>query len=316
MISQQVYTGVGVHSGLPSKVELALTGKPGLKIFCNDTLLPIQPGKTSPPPLRSAWCTVAEVGGQSIYQWEHLLACLTPLSYLGIQVTLTGKEFPIGDGSASLWVESILKMGKDLLEPQYSLFSTPIQGQIKNSRGGQLNYTSSDCFEVWVKYRGLEFDTANHVHLDPTLHFSWPPKKKWEHIHTPEGNFPAENMEWEEVLTCRTFMLWKHWKNAFAMGRIRGVRENCGQGFVENESEWEEMCRWLGEKDPQSYPVFWGTRSPNFKESAGHKILDLLGDLAWLGPSLPKLKIELEGVGHAEHLQLLEELLSHDPYTL
>jgi UDP-3-O-acyl-N-acetylglucosamine deacetylase len=48
-------------------------------------------------------------------------------------------------------------------------------------------------------------------------------------------------------------------------------------------------------------------------EPARHKILDLLGDLCFAKPALPKVRLEIINGGHLSHRTILEKVL---PYAL
>jgi UDP-3-O-acyl-N-acetylglucosamine deacetylase len=46
------------------------------------------------------------------------------------------------------------------------------------------------------------------------------------------------------------------------------------------------------------------------EEPAMHKILDLIGDLSFARPALPKVRIEILNGGHACHREILKLVLS------
>ena len=47
------------------------------------------------------------------------------------------------------------------------------------------------------------------------------------------------------------------------------------------------------------------------EEPARHKILDLLGDIAFACPALPKLRIQVLNGGHTIHHKIMEKLLPY-----
>ena len=94
------------------------------------------------------------------------------------------------------------------------------------------------------------------------------------------------------VFQSRTFILENEYEQARRAGLLAGATESCG----------------LLVKSPADKSLY---RTP--EEPAMHKILDLLGDLSFACPALPKIRVEILNGGHASHHQILEEVL---PYLL
>jgi UDP-3-O-acyl-N-acetylglucosamine deacetylase len=94
------------------------------------------------------------------------------------------------------------------------------------------------------------------------------------------------------VFQARTFILEKEYEQAREAGLLAGATESCG----------------LLVKSPVDKSLY---RVP--EEPAMHKILDLLGDLSFACPALPKIRVEILNGGHASHHQILKEVL---PYLL
>ena len=91
------------------------------------------------------------------------------------------------------------------------------------------------------------------------------------------------------VFSARTFIFGDDYEAARASGLLSGVDESCG------------MLLGAG-RDP---------RYRMAEEPARHKILDLLGDLAFAVPALPKVRIQVLNGGHTIHHQILEKLLPY-----
>jgi UDP-3-O-acyl-N-acetylglucosamine deacetylase len=94
------------------------------------------------------------------------------------------------------------------------------------------------------------------------------------------------------VFQARTFILEKEYEQAREAGLLAGATESCG----------------LLVKSPVDKSLY---RVP--EEPAMHKILDLIGDLSFARPALPKIRVEILNGGHASHHQILKEVL---PYLL
>ncbi|MBQ7080694.1 MAG: UDP-3-O-acyl-N-acetylglucosamine deacetylase [Fibrobacter sp.] len=94
------------------------------------------------------------------------------------------------------------------------------------------------------------------------------------------------------VFAARTFILKNEFDEARKTGLLGGVDSSCG--LLLNDAEAKVPFR-VGD------------------EPARHKILDLLGDLCFIKPKLPKVRLEIINGGHLSHRTILEKVL---PYAL
>lgn len=91
------------------------------------------------------------------------------------------------------------------------------------------------------------------------------------------------------AFSARTFIFGDDYAKARADGLLAGVDESCGM-------------------------LLGGAEQPRYRmaeEPACHKILDLLGDLAFAVPALPKVRIQVLNGGHTIHHQIMEKLLPY-----
>ncbi len=91
------------------------------------------------------------------------------------------------------------------------------------------------------------------------------------------------------AFSARTFIFEEDYAKARAEGLLAGVDESCGM--------------LLGD-----------ARQPRYRmaeEPACHKILDLLGDLAFAVPALPKVRVQILNGGHTIHHKIMEKLLPY-----
>ena len=91
------------------------------------------------------------------------------------------------------------------------------------------------------------------------------------------------------AFSARTFIFGDDYAKARADGLLAGVDESCGM-------------------------LLGGAEQPRYRmaeEPACHKILDLLGDLAFAVPALPKVRIQVLNGGHIIHHQIMEKLLPY-----
>ena len=91
------------------------------------------------------------------------------------------------------------------------------------------------------------------------------------------------------VFQARTFILEKDYEQARCAGLLAVATESCGL-----------LVKTLADKS--LYRVA--------EEPAMHKILDLIGDLSFARPALPKVRIEILNGGHACHREILKLVLS------
>ena len=92
------------------------------------------------------------------------------------------------------------------------------------------------------------------------------------------------------VFSARTFIFEDDYAKARAEGLLAGVDETCGMLLGTSAGN----------------PVYRMAEEP-----ACHKILDLLGDLAFVVPALPKVRIQILNGGHTIHHQIMEKLLPY-----
>lgn len=95
------------------------------------------------------------------------------------------------------------------------------------------------------------------------------------------------------VFAARTFILKNEFDEARKAGLLGGVDESCGL-LLDNSEVANAPFRVAD-------------------EPARHKILDLLGDLCFMKPMLPKVRLEIINGGHLSHRTILEKVL---PYAL
>jgi UDP-3-O-[3-hydroxymyristoyl] N-acetylglucosamine deacetylase len=105
-------TGIGLHSGLQTKVRI-LPAPTGTGRCFRRVDLPDAP--TIPAQIETVNTTTLstelKVGGATVRTVEHLLASLAALGINDACIEIDGAEVPLLDGSAQRWVEAILAAG-------------------------------------------------------------------------------------------------------------------------------------------------------------------------------------------------------------
>jgi UDP-3-O-acyl-N-acetylglucosamine deacetylase len=105
-------------------------------------------------------------------------------------------------------------------------------------------------------------------------------------IYSPENLY--------QIFMARTFIHQVELERAQAAGLLAGVDESCG------------LLLKAGDCTTQNSAC-----SPKFRianEPAMHKILDLIGDLSFICPALPRVRIEITNGGHVSHRQIMEKI--------
>ena len=108
-------------------------------------------------------------------------------------------------------------------------------------------------------------------------------------IYSPENLY--------QIFMARTFIHQVELERARAAGLLAGVDESCG------------LLLAAGDCAAQNSAC-----SPKFRianEPAMHKILDLIGDLSFICPALPRVRIEITNGGHVSHHQIMEKIIPY-----
>lgn len=91
------------------------------------------------------------------------------------------------------------------------------------------------------------------------------------------------------AFSARTFIFEDEYAKARAEGLLAGVDESCGMLL-----DAQTQARYRMADEP-----------------AYHKILDLLGDIAFACPALPKVRVQVLNGGHTIHHKIMEKLLPY-----
>lgn len=236
--------------------------------------------------------TTLQKGDAKVCTVEHVLATLAGLELDNLRVELDSSEPPVGDGSASPFVEAILKAGiKEQDSPKnYLEIETPLFYSEKD-KGIDLVVVPSDDLRItfMVDYRNPALGT------------------QYTSLVSLEKEFV------EEFAPARTFCFFHELEELYKEGLAKG-------GSIHNALVIcdENNCESKIEKLKQLYRVeekiFVGKtgilndvplRFPN--EPCRHKAIDLLGDLYLLGVPL-KGHVLAARSGHAANVALVKKL--------
>ena len=139
---------------------------------------------------------------------------------------------------------------------------------------------------------------------------------------------------WSQILPARTFAFHREWLQASSQGLMAGAGSDSGLLLAESREEHASLLATFGATRRTSLTGTTGNGHPGWRggpfplvnqptwrmedEPVKHKILDLLGDLALIGPAgpgpagpaLPALDIEIRNGGHRTNHLLMDQILA------
>jgi UDP-3-O-[3-hydroxymyristoyl] N-acetylglucosamine deacetylase len=208
---------------------------------------------------------------QALSTPEHLSAGMLGWPRASVAIRAAEGDIPILDGSAQPWVELLTEM---LGVPTHELafYEAPL---------------SEDC-----QWKTGFWNVSPHpsaLHIEYSLD---------QHGYTAHHRVTINTFaDVSDILLARTFIFESDYHVALQANLLPGAQVGCGL--------------LLRSGNGNSLDVLSGAplRHPN--EPVLHKIQDLLGDFALLGPFLPKLHIRIHNGGHVAHQQILTRLKSY-----
>ncbi len=228
--------------------------------------------------------------GLELLSPEHLapVFLMWPHRRFNVRLSDAAKpEVPMMDGSA---IPFFCEMRKFCGAPEELVFyDAPVHAEW-------------DLHAVGTSLRGAEGDAAIHGHVRIT------PAETFEVEYVLDRNtardgydlksaasvsiYSPENLY--QIFMARTFIHQVELERARAAGLLAGVDESCGL-LIDGAMPNAECCSKF--------------RIAN--EPAMHKILDLIGDLSFICPALPRVRIEITNGGHVSHRQIMEKIIPY-----
>jgi UDP-3-O-acyl-N-acetylglucosamine deacetylase len=218
---------------------------------------------------------------QILWSPEHLAPVFLMWPSRRFRVNLVSadkSEVPMMDGSA---IPFFCKLRRECGAPEeLAFYDAPVSAEWNLGDFGHVRIVPAETFEVeYVMDRTVERDGYE---LKSSASVS---------IYSPENLY--------QIFMARTFIHQVELDRARAAGLLAGVDESCGFLLDAVGSATQNVAC-----------------SPKFRianEPAMHKILDLIGDLTFICPALPRVRIEITNGGHVSHHQIMEKIF---PYAL
>ena len=220
---------------------------------------------------------------------EHAMAALYALRVDNCLIQLDGPEMPILDGSALPFVEEIQRVGMVEQNANKDYYIVKHKMEVKGENGEHIIIVPDNefCVNVMIAFNShvlaSQFATLDHME-----------------------NFPTE------VASARTFVFVREIEPLMQMGLIKGGDLDNAVVIYENElpqERYDALADQIGipHKDAhhlgyiQNKPLTW----PN--ETARHKLLDIIGDLALVGKPI-KGRIIATKPGHSINNKFAREI--------
>ncbi len=233
--------------------------------------------------------TVLVQGDIKVSTIEHAMAALFAMGIDNCLVQLDGPEMPILDGSALVFVQEIERVGVVEQEAQKNYYVVKHKMEVRGANGEHLVIVPDDnfCVNAMIAFDSKILDSQYAV-LDNL------------------ADFPTE------IASARTFVFVREIEPLLQLGLIKGGDLDNAVVIYENElpqNRYDALADQIGipHKDAsqlgyiQNKPLTW----PN--ETARHKLLDILGDLALVGRPIKGRVIAVKP-GHTINNKFAREL--------
>ncbi|MBW4435442.1 MAG: UDP-3-O-acyl-N-acetylglucosamine deacetylase [Pelatocladus maniniholoensis HA4357-MV3] len=274
LAAEIILTGVGLHSGVNTRVQIIPTQADSGRYFVRTDLpnTPIIPAQV-PAVSQTVLSTQLGKDEKSVRTVEHLLAALAGMGVDNARIEIDGPEVPLLDGSAKLWAESIAQVG---LVSQ----SSNTESNIAVSINEPIWVRQDDAFVCALPAPTTRFTYGINFEL-PAIGNQWHSWSLLPESEKSDANFTTE------IAPARTFGLLHQIEYLQKSGLIKG-------GSLENAL----VCGPDGWLNP---PLRFAN------EPVRHKILDLVGDLSLLG-IFPHAHFLAYKASHNLHVQLAQKI--------
>jgi UDP-3-O-[3-hydroxymyristoyl] N-acetylglucosamine deacetylase len=234
---------------------------------------------------------------------EHLLASLLFFSEMPLDIRCDAAEIPGLDGSALPFREALARLAPE-----------------RAARPAWRGYRCDLSWEHRWSYGWMRVRPASRFRV--RFELDRPPLRQ---------AFVLEDAAtaWSQILPARTFAFHREWKQASSQGLMSGAGVGSGLLLAESREEHAALLISLPGSLPAPHPhslpgadspwrggPFPLLNQPAWRmedEPVKHKILDLIGDLALIGPAgpaLPALDIEILNGGHRINHLLIDQILA------
>jgi len=282
--------GRGIHTGEEGRLNIITRPSGNLKIIFDNLLAAEIPGNVTLGFRSNNGTVLVDISGGFYYTPEHLLAVSLLFWSQPVTITAFGSEAPMGDGSGLpvlLSIGKVLAKFKNGNNPGFKTYKSVLCKKYENDEGSFLVEPSD---EFSVTYKVIKGDVKEEFTFGS---------------HEPG----AVQTYLNEIIPARTFIFWEDYRRCLKKDLLKGVSFDSGILVAESQKEYREIKNRQSLPFLDDYPYLnrKGFRMDN--EFAKHKILDLMGDLAMMDLSLPRLKINITNGGHFQNHLLIKDLI-------
>ena len=263
------FIGKGIHSGLPVEIKIKPSKKRGIFFVRTDIIgaKPIAATYDNVGETKMRNTTIGDVQGAHVQTIEHLMAALFIAGIDSAIIEINGAETPIMDGSAEVFLKSILYIGTTKGKMKKIIVKKPVVAYAVEVRRSlslllrlklwffdKITHRRSDGF--------VKLSPNDGKSLDITVTLVYPEKiiGRQTFNYSFDGTKKSQDVFVKKVARARTFGKYSEWEYLKAHGMGRGADEtnvialnNKGDGTL-NKLMWHD-------------------------EFVRHKVIDALGDM-------------------------------------
>ena len=272
LASSVTVEGIGIHTGTHSRVTLSPAPFGAGVVFRSQGVeIPAHVDYV----VDTSRCTVLGKDGVTISTVEHLMSAIASIGIDSVYVDVEGGELPIGDGSASLWMNA--------LHEADDMFSGEATGVWR-----PLPHTAYPLRVEGKNGSFIEAKPCDWLKIDVTIQFDHPL------IGTQTAGYETNPRgTWDDYSIC-----------------VGGARTF---GFIEEVEALQKAGLALGGSEENAiivYPDHYSKPLRFENELARHKLLDLMGDLALAGLPLRGMEVFAVKPSHRLNVEFAKALVA------
>ena len=279
------FEGVGLHSGLESKLTLhPAPVNYGINFIINETIIPANSNYVNST-LRS---TNLLKNKNSIMTVEHLLSALYALEVDNLKIEVSECEVPILDGTSEIFFDEINRIGLKNQNEKSKEFIVNQFISFKSSKGVQFYLMPHDGYKFTYN---LKYDNIDILNQDASISLS------------------GDNYK-NHIAPCKTFCLLSELLHLYENNLIQGGSLKNATVYIDQKitKEQEKKIQELfNVKIDYNKPILTNVDSISENEAAKHKLLDLIGDTYLLGFRIKGHLIASKS-GHESNVEFIKYL--------
>ena len=255
------FEGVGLHSGLKSKLTLhPAPVNYGINFVINKTIIPANSNYVDST-LRS---TNLLKNKNSIMTVEHLLSALYALEVDNLKIEVSECEIPILDGTSEIFFDKINRIGLKNQDEKCKEFIVNQFISFRSSKGIQFYLIPHDGYKFTYH---LKYDNIDILNQDVSISLS------------------GDNYK-NHIAPCKTFCLLSELLHLYENNLIQGGSLKNATVYIDqkiNKEQEKKIHKLFNIDIDYTKPILTNVNSISENEAAKHKLLDLIGDTYLLG---------------------------------